>query len=97
MENTHGGKIILKFLFTAGPSVNSRTLVGTQQGHGVVDQPEIAHIIAFQTQKAADSAIKRFGSKRSHGIAEKLHAGFFLPPPPDHSQVGVIEFMWQKP
>ncbi len=95
VEDTHLGQIPLELLLVAQHAVQGRTLLDALQGHEIIDQADIGQIVAAQPQKPAGQTVEPERSQPGEAVAAEPQIRLFLPAPPEHAQMGVVEFVRQ--
>src|SRR5262249_4066865 len=77
-------------------AVERGTALRTDQRNEVINQAEIRYPIAMQTKDRAQRAVNPMRPAGRHPVAEDTQVSFIAPPPPDHPQVRVIQFVRQE-
>ena len=62
----------------------------------IVNEAAIRHKIPFQPEYICNQAVKPHRAKGGQRFAHDLKMGLFLPSPPDHTQMGMGQFMGHK-
>ncbi len=96
IENAHLGQVAAQPGRVPEAAVQTRALVGAHQGNQIVHQPEIRNKIPFKKECSADEPVQPDRTERGDRTAKHPVGRLFFPAPPEHAQMGVIQFMGKK-
>jgi hypothetical protein len=96
VEHAETGEIFFEGFAIAGNTIEAGALFRAQKTHEVVDQPEIGDKIALQTKEPANCGVQERRTEGCDGLPAEADIRLGFPTPPQHAQVGVIEFVGEK-
>ncbi len=80
----------------SGGSVQGRTAVGRQQTNQVIEQPVVRHEVAAEPEDPAEGTGEQIRAERRHRLAEDRNVGLSFPAPPEHPEMGIVQFMREE-